>query len=898
MCTFAIILQKLSYIIILYKQLLISDMKKILLVALLAIFSLGSIYAQSSMTDDQVIRFIVKAHEAGNSQQQIVTKLVQKGVDIEQIRRVRKKYERMQKNEGMGSVQDKSLTEDEQIDARLRRNNAKDKSELTTTEKLKDEKLSNKRKATKEKYKKSKRYISEDEQDMKAELDDFLPDSLDLYDRMVIKNYLKDKKIEEGKSDKKVFGRDIFNNEELSFEPNMNIATPNNYVLGAGDAVLIDIYGASQKTVEATVSPDGFVVVEGFGPIQVAGLTVSQANSRIRSQLGARYSSSKIRLSVGQTRTITVNVMGEVKTPGTYTLAAFASVFHALYMAGGPNDIGTLRNIKVYRNNRLVSTVDVYDYILNGKLSGNVRLGDNDVIVVGAYDCLVNVTGKVKRPMYYEMKSTESVGTLINYAGGFTGDAYRKSVRIVRKSGSQYSIHNVNEFDMASFRMADNDSVSVDSIIPRYSNMVEIKGAVFRPGMYQIGDNIYSVKTLLEHAEGVTEEAFTAHAVMHRMKADRTLEALSVDIQGIMDGTVADIPLKNEDVLFIPTRIESQVEQTIAIHGEVQYPGTYKYAENETLEDFVLQAGGLKESASMHNVLISRRVSNPHALTTDSVLAQTFKFSLKDGFVIDGQQSFHLMPFDEVYVRKSPGYFKQQNVTISGEIMFAGDYTLTKKNERLSDLFHRAGGGTDLAFIEGARLQRKVNEAERQRFEEIAKMQKAEKERVMQEIAINNQRSIGEMSQTVNIEELTEIPDYYPVGIELDKALKNPGSDYDIVLREGDEIYVPSYNGTVKINGEVMYPNSVAFKDGKSAKYYIKQAGGYNRYAKKDMAYVIYMNGTVAKVSDGAKVRPGCEIVVPQKAMNRKMSITEYLAIGSSAASVATMAVTIANLLK
>ena len=432
-------------------------MKKILLTALFAILSLGSIYAQSTMTDDQVIKFIVKEHQAGTSQQQIVTKLMQKGVDIDQIRRVRKKYERMQKNDGMGSIQDKSLTEDEQIDARLRRNNAKDKSELTTTEKLQDEKLSKKRKATKDKYKKSKRYISEDEQEMKTELDDFLPDSLDLYDRMVIKNYLRDKELEEGKTGKKVFGRDIFNNEELTFEPNMNIATPNNYVLGAGDAVLIDIYGASQKTVEATVSPDGFVVVEGYGPIQVAGLTVAQANSRIRSQLGARYSSSKIRLSVGQTRTITVNVMGEVKTPGTYTLAAFASVFHALYMAGGPNDIGTLRNIKVYRNNRLISTVDVYDYILNGKLSGNVRLGDNDVIVVGAYDCLVNITGKVKRPMYYEMKSTESVGSLIDYAGGFTGDAYRKSVRIVRKSGSQYSVHNVNEFDMASFRMADNE---------------------------------------------------------------------------------------------------------------------------------------------------------------------------------------------------------------------------------------------------------------------------------------------------------------------------------------------------------------------------------------------------------------------------------------------------------
>ena len=879
-------------------------MKRILLVALLAILSLGSIYAQSTMTDDQVIKYIVKEHQAGSSQQQIVTKLIQKGVDIDQIRRVRKKYERMQKNDGMGSVQDKSLTEGEQIDARLRRNNALEKGELSTTEKLKDDKLSTKRKAQKEKYKKGKRYISEDEQEMKTELDDFLPDSLDLYDRMVIKNYLRDRELEEGKIGKKVFGRDIFNNEELSFEPNMNIATPDNYVLGAGDAVLIDIYGASQKTVEATVSPDGFVVVEGYGPIQVAGLTVTQANSRIRSQLGARYSSSKIRLSVGQTRTITVNVMGEVKTPGTYTLAAFASVFHALYMAGGPNDIGTLRNIKVYRNNRLVSTVDVYDYILNGKLSGNVRLGDNDVIVVGAYDCLVNITGKVKRPMYYEMKSTESVGTLINYAGGFAGDAYRKSVRIVRKSGSQYSVHNVNEFDMGSFRMADNDSVSVDSILPRYSNMVEIKGAVFRPGMYQIGDDIYSVKTLLEHAEGVTEEAFTAHAVMHRMKTDRTLEALSVDIQGIMDGTVADIPLKNEDVLFIPTRIESQVEQTIAIHGEVQYPGTYKYAENETLEDFVLQAGGLKETASMHNVLISRRVSNPHALSTDSVLAQTFKFSLKDGFVIDGQQSFHLMPFDEVYVRKSPGYYKQQNVTIEGEIMFAGDYTLTKKNERLSDLFNRAGGGTDLAYIEGARLERKVNEAERIRLEEIYRMRKEEKERIMQETAINNNRSIAEINMNAKAakededDDFVEIPETYPVGIELDKALANPGSDEDIVLREGDRIFIPTYNGTVKINGEVMYPNSVAFAKGKSARYYIKQAGGYNRYAKKNMAYVIYMNGTVAKVSDGAKIRPGCEIVVPQKAMTRKMTTQELLTIGTSAASIATMIATLSNILK
>ena len=874
-------------------------MKKVFLSICLLMLAVGSVSAQSSMTEEQIIKFVMKEQQSGFSQQEIVTKLMQKGVTIEQIRQARKKYERMQKNQGLGTVADKSMTENEQIDARLRRNNAKEKN--SSTEKLKDDRLAKQRDQQKDKlkkYGKNKRYIQEDADDIKAELDDFLPDSLDIYDRQVIKNYLKDKERQEGKDKKKIFGHDIFNNEDLTFEPNMNIATPDNYVLGPGDAVFVDIYGASQRSVQETISPDGFIVIEGFGPIQVSGLTVQQANSRVRSQLGARYSSSKIRLSVGQTRTIMVNVMGEVKSPGTYTLSAFSSVFHALYMAGGPSEIGTLRNIKVYRHNKLVTTVDVYDYILNGKLSGNVRLGDNDVIVVGSYDCLVNVTGKVKRPMYYEMKKNESVGTLIDYAGGFAGDAYRKSVRVVRKSGTQYSVYNVNEFDMASFRMADNDSVSVDSILPRYSNMVEVKGAVFRPGMYQLGEHIYSVKTLMESSEGVTEDAFTQHAVMHRMKADRTLEVIAVDIEGIMNGTVADIPLKNEDVLFIPTKQESRVQQTIAIHGEVQYPGTYKYADNETLEDFVLQAGGLKESASMHNVLVSRRIVNPHAITTDSILAQSFNFSLKDGFIIDGEPGFKLKPFDEVYVRKSPGYFTQQNVEIEGEVMFAGTYTLTKKNERLSDLFKRAGGGTDLAYIPGARLERKVNDAERVRLEELVKMRKDEKERVLQEIAINNNRSVGEMQQVVNMEELTEIPETYHVGIELDKALANPGGDFDIVLREGDRIHVPTYNGTVKIEGEVMYPNTIAYKEGKSAKYYINQAGGYNRYAKKNQAYVIYMNGTVAKVNDGAKILPGCEIVVPQKAMNRKLGIAEYMSIGSTAAAIATMGATIGNLLK
>ena len=486
MRTFATILRKLSYYnIIRYKKTTIrNNMKKVFLTLCMLMLALGSVNAQSSMTDDQIIKFVMKEQKAGSSQQEIVTKLMQKGVDIDQIRRVRQKAERLQKNQGLGTVKNsRSASQDDDLDMdpRMRKNNEKEKS----TVKIKDE------------PNKNPRLIAKDEADMKAELDEFVPELLDTYNSEGVKNA-------KGKNENKIFGHDIFNNEDLTFEPNMNIATPENYVLGPGDAVFVDIYGASQKSEQVTISPDGFIVIEGFGPIQISGLTVAQANSRVRSQLGARYSSSKIRLSVGQTRTIVVNVMGEVKAPGTYTLSAFSSVFHALYMAGGPSKIGTLRNIKVYRHNKLVSTVDVYDYILNGKLSGNVRLGDNDVIVVGSYDCLVNVTGKVKRPMIYEMKKNESVGTLIDYAGGFAGDAYRKSVRVVRKSGTQYSVFNVNEFDMASFHMADNDSVSVDSILPRYSNMVEIKGAVFRPGMYQIGDHIYSVKTLMESSEGVT----------------------------------------------------------------------------------------------------------------------------------------------------------------------------------------------------------------------------------------------------------------------------------------------------------------------------------------------------------------------------------------------------------
>ena len=838
-------------------------MRKLFFCIFLLISAAQCLYAQSGMTDDQVIRMIQREQKAGSSQAQIVTKLMQSGVDISQIRRLKDKYDRQMNQKGLGNVSDETLQPD---DSRMRKN--KQDAANSALNKYSNNRIQRNSADRIEINEKDPEFLL-----MQKELSYLTPkDSIE---------WLKELLDEKSKMKKRVFGRDIFNNKELSFEPNMNIATPQRYVLGPGDNVIIDVYGASQKTFNVVVSPDGEVTIEDFGPIKVSGLTVEQANAKVRSLLGARYSSSKTKLTVGQTKTMMVNVMGEVKVPGTYTLSAFATVFHALYMAGGINDLGTLRNIKVYRQNRLVTVVDIYDYILNGKLTGNIRLMDNDVIVVGPYDCLVTISGKVKRPMIYEMKKSESVGSIIKYAGGFTGDAYTKAVRLLRKTGREYSVFNIGEFDINSFHLADGDSIGVDSIINRYENMVEIKGAIFRPGMYNIGKDINSVRTLIEHAEGLTEEAFTNRAIIHRMKSDRTLEVIAVDVKGIMDGSVADVPLKKNDVLFIPTKSEMQTKRTITIHGEVNYPGMYVYADHETLEDFILQAGGLKDKASIIKVDVARRILNPKAITNDSVIAKTYTFALKEGFVIDGTPGFELQPFDEVYVRKSPGYSHQQNIQVEGNVMFEGTFTLSIKNERLRDINKKSGGVTDLAYVPGARLERRITPDERLRMQTVIKMA---------------QMQSGK-KDSLDMKKL-DLGDTYYVGIELDKALKEPGGDADLVLREFDRIIVPEYNGTVKISGDVMYPHTVAYEKGRKAGWYINQAGGWGNRAKKSHTYIVYMNGTVAKVGHNAKVRPGCEIIVPSKPESSGKSLTQWLSIGTSVASIATMIATMANLLK
>ena len=788
------------------------------------------------MTDTQIAQFIQREARAGVSQSQIVTKLVQRGVTVDQIRRVRNQQQKQVTENGVTAS---APTAESGAEKRMRTNNdGTVKQELNTA----------KAGTTTEINTNASDDVADVESDVQATSN-----------------------TNEGVG-KKVFGRDIFNQRALSFEPNMNIATPQNYVLGPGDQVIVDVYGASQRTLQLTISPEGEIIVPGYGPIQVSGLTVASANAKIRSTLGSRYSSSNVKLTVGNTRTIMINVMGEVRTPGTYHLSAFSTVFHALYMAGGINDLGTLRNIKVYRNGNLISIVDIYEYILNGRLAGNVRLQEGDVIQVGPYDCLVGVTGKVKRPMFYEMRKNESVATLLKYAGGFTGDAYKKSIRLTRQAGERYSVFTVDEFEMNSFQVDDGDAVVVDGMLNRYDNMVEIKGAVFRPGQYQLGNEINSVRSLIAHAEGVTEDAFTARGVMHRMKADRTLEVIPVDIQGILAGTVPDIPLKNEDVLFIPTQADLQQQRTLTIHGEVMSPGTYQFADNTTLEDLILQAGGLTDAASLAKVDVSRRIVDPMSTTSSRTLAKTFTFSLRDGFVVDGTPGFILEPYDEVYVRRSPGYMTQRNITISGEVLFEGNQTLVNKNMRLTEAIKAAGGVTEEAYVKGARIERRLNDDERARRSFLLKQLSSQ----------------AEGSDSVKIEQL-DLGDTYTVGIHLEKALENPGSEYDVVLREGDRIIVPEYNGTVKISGNVMYPNTVVYSPGKNYKYYINQAGGYGNRAKKSKTWVIYQNGTMAQVGHGAKIEPGCEIVVPTKPKADPALTSQWISIAQSVFSMAAM---------
>ena len=536
-----------------------------------------------------------------------------------------------------------------------------------------------------------------------------------------------------------------------------------------------------------------------------------------------------------------------------------------------------MRNITVNRKGKVVADVDVYDYLLKGRSDLDISLNDGDVVLVAPYANLVSLTGKVKRPMIYEMKDTETVGDLLEYAGGFKGDAYKNAIRVIRKSGREYQVYNVEEGEFKSFPLVDGDFISVDPMLNRFENRVQIRGAVYRPGLYDLG-KVTTVKELIEKAEGITEDAFVNRAVLFRQKPDLTQEVVALNVTGILSGSAANLPLQKNDELYIPSIFDLQEEYTLSVKGAVRVPGVYKYADNATIEDLIIQAGGLLESASTVKVDVARRIKNPKSLTGVTKLAENFTFTLKDGLIVDGKPDFTLEPYDEVFVRNSPGYQVQQNVTVTGEVLFEGNYVLSQKGERLSDLVKRAGGLMPEAYAKGARLLRQMTPDEKARVESVLKLSKQTDK---DSIAINR----------------LDIGNTYYVGIELKKAIENPGSDYDVVLREGDQLVVPQYTGTVKISGAVMYPNTVVYKKNAKLNYYIEQGGGFASRAKKRRVFIVYMNGTVqkSKTFSKAKAAPGCEIIVPVKPPRKGVGLAEIMSIASSTTSMAALVTSIIN---
>lgn len=808
-------------------------MKKLLSLCVFSLLLLTNNVQAQSLSDEQVMEYVKTATEAGKSQKQIMMELGAKGVTRAQAERIKERLESEQAVTNNVSATEKNK-------------------QRTTTEKQEE--------------------LVEGELDqVVAEMNNPTEQSTEVAAKLV-------------------FGRNIFSNKNLTFAPSQNLATPTNYKLGANDEIIIDIWGANQNTIRQVISPDGYINVENVGLLYLNGMTIQEAENYLRKELNKIYSgitgespSSEIKVTLGQTRTVQINVMGEVALPGTYALSSYSTIFHALYNAGGVNELGSLRNIRLMRNNKEVATVDIYDFILKGNIANDIRLQEGDVIIVPPYEMLVDIQGNVKRPMFYEMKEGETVKTLIEYAGNFTGNAYTKNVRMTRQNGREYQIYTIDDMDYSVFKLMDGDVVSISAMLERYENKLEIKGAVYRPGIYQYSGQLNTVKQLVEKAEGVMGDAFLARAVLHREREDLTKEVIQVDLKNILNGTKPDIALQRNDELYIPSIHDLQDIGVITIFGEVARPGEFPFAENTTLEDLIIQAGGLKESASTVRVDISRRIKDNRSTELSEHIGEMHHFALKDGFVIDGEPGFILQPYDQVYVRRSPGYQPQININVEGEVLYSGAYALTNKNERLTDVVNKAGGVTQFAYVRGAKLMRRANEEELKRMADVMKIMR---------------REMGAQTDSLKL----ELDSVYSVGIDLEKALAKPGSDADIVLREGDRLIIPEMTNTVKINGAVMLPNTVSYKKGETVSYYISQAGGYANGARKSKAFIIYMNGQVAEVNKFSKrqIEPGCEIVVPIKDKSKadKWSLQSILGVASSIGSLGLTAASLANILK
>ena len=797
----------------------------------------GSVIDPSGMSDDEIIEYINEQKRRGMSDRVIVRNLLNRGVSQEKLTELREKYSERSTQNSSGN---QGLDADVDFMTDRRRTN---------------------------------NLLNVDAGILETQIQDVIPDSVTLASLSL-----------EISREQEIFGHNIFRDKQVSFEPNLNIATPENYRLGPGDEVIIDVWGASQSTFRDYISPDGYVNIEQLGLIYLSGMTVSAANEHLKTRYGQIYSgltednpSAEIKLTLGQIRSIQVRVMGEVVNPGTYTVSSFASIFHALYLAGGVNDIGSLRNIRVSRGGREVAVLDVYDYLLNGRTSGDIRLSDGDVVTVPTYDRLVKVEGQVKRPMFYEMKESESVADLLGYSGGFARNAYRGSVSIERFGDNGMQFFTLDETAQRTFLVKDGDLMRVDSISDLFENVVEVKGAVYRQGKFQLGV-VNTVKELIENAGGLKPNAFVSRAILNRRLPDMSMENVAVDIEGVMAGTVADIELRNYDVLYISSIEDMQDIQYVNVYGEVAFPGKYRFAHNTKVGDVILMAGGLSEKASTARIEVVRRNYDAASVNVSDTIAQVFTFEIDRNLTVSGADNFVLQPFDAVYVRRSPTYVTQGNVSIEGEVVFAGMYVMDNKNMRLSDLVKASGGFTNNAYIEGARVERQLSAAERERMRE-------------------NLRTVQRQMDSTYLANI-EIPEYQNVGIDLAKAIEQPGSDYDLILKNGDRLIIPEFVNTVTISGNVMYPNTVTYKEGENLNYYINLAGGYGINAKKSKAIIVYQNGTIARAKNRASlIKPGCEIIVPTKVKREGMSTAEIFSLASTSASLATVIISLINLI-
>lgn len=797
----------------------------------------GSVIDPSGMSDDEIIEYINEQKRRGMSDRVIVRNLLNRGVSQEKLTELREKYSERSTQNTSGN---QGLDADVDFMTDRRRTN---------------------------------NLLNVDAGILETQIQDVIPDSVTLASLSL-----------EISREQEIFGHNIFRDKQVSFEPNLNIATPENYRLGPGDEVIIDVWGASQSTFRDYISPDGYVNIEQLGLIYLSGMTVSAANEHLKTRYGQIYSgltednpSAEIKLTLGQIRSIQVRVMGEVVNPGTYTVSSFASIFHALYLAGGVNDIGSLRNIRVSRGGREVAVLDVYDYLLNGRTSGDIRLSDGDVVTVPTYDRLVKVEGQVKRPMFYEMKESESVSDLLGYSGGFARNAYRGSVSIERFGDNGMQFFTLDETAQRTFLVKDGDLMRVDSISDLFENVVEVKGAVYRQGKFQLGV-VNTVKELIENAGGLKPNAFVSRAILNRRLPDMSMENVAVDIEGVMAGTVADIELRNYDVLYISSIEDMQDIQYVNVYGEVAFPGKYRFAHNTKVGDVILMAGGLSEKASTARIEVVRRNYDAASVNVSDTIAQVFTFEIDRNLTVSGADNFVLQPFDAVYVRRSPTYVTQGNVSIEGEVVFAGMYVMDNKNMRLSDLVKASGGFTNNAYIEGARVERQLSAAERERMRE-------------------NLRTVQRQMDSTYLANI-EIPEYQNVGIDLAKAIEQPGSDYDLILKNGDRLIIPEFVNTVTISGNVMYPNTVTYKEGENLNYYINLAGGYGINAKKSKAIIVYQNGTIARAKNRASlIKPGCEIIVPTKVKREGMSTAEIFSLASTSASLATVIISLINLI-